>query len=233
MMNLRLKHDGILLKHYSNIGTNIPYVLFSVYFVLYLAITFTILQIQIYPLENRITYFDRVVYWSITDSLQQDILIASAIYGTAVLFTFKKYVSLPLSIMMIASSVTLLVVTDYGQNYNSVLFISSFPILLILMAISYLTYRKKGEDKKLQLDKMMYHFNFQKFLIVFFILFLAFELLVFLNWAIYPMALDTLSESWIWKLNLLENNLFYSFGLISSSLIFNQVGIYEESFFKI
>jgi len=218
-MNLRLKHDGILLKHFSKMGTNIPYVLFSVYFVLYLALTLTILQLQIYPLENRITYFDRVVYWSITGSLQQDILIASAIYGTAVLFTFKKYVSLPLSIMMIASSVTLLVVQDYGENYNSVLFISSLPILLILLTISNLSYRKKEEDKKLQLDKGINHFNFQKFLIIFFIVFSVFELLVFLNWLIYPMALDKLLGSWYWKLNLLENSLFYSFGLLSSSLI--------------
>jgi len=219
MMNIRLKHDGILLKHYSNIGPNIAYVLFSVYFVLYLAITLTIAHLQIYPLENRITYIDRVVYWSITDSLQQDILIVSAIFGTAVLFTFKKYISLPLSMTVIATSITALVITDYVQLYNSVLFISGLPILLILLAVSKLTYQRKREDKKLQSDKSINHLNFQKFFLIFFIIFLAFQLLVFLNWVIYPMTLDKLSESWIWKLNLLENNLFYSFGLLSSSLI--------------
>jgi len=182
MMKLETMHDGMLLKHNSSLGVNIPYLLFSVYFVLYLALSLTILELQIYPLENRITYLDRAVSWSITGFLQQDILIVSAIFAIAILFTFRKHVSLPLSIVMIASPIMTLATTNYGPPYDSVIFMSSLPILIMLLMISHLHYQKKRDNAKLQPDKSINRFSFQKFLTIFFLVFFAFQLLVFLNW---------------------------------------------------
>jgi hypothetical protein len=52
----------------------------------------------------------------------------------------------------------------------------------------------------------------------FFLIIAIFELIIFCRWVIYPIITPSTTE-WIWQLNLLENNLFYSFGLLSPSII--------------
>lgn len=75
----------------TSLNIKIPYVLFSIFVVLYAAFSLTIFKLQIFPTINRITYFDAAVRWTITDSLQYDIIFASIICSAAILMTYKKH----------------------------------------------------------------------------------------------------------------------------------------------
>jgi len=148
----------------------ISYVLFSIYLLLYIVFTLTIANQQIFPTINRITYFDASVSWSITGLLQFDILIASIIFSASILLLFRKYVSIPLSLMtLIPPILDTLDIVNY-QEISNRLFISTLPIIVFLMASSKLyELRKKS---KVFTQRKIHSFEIQKFLVWFFFVFL-------------------------------------------------------------
>lgn len=87
------------------------------------------------------------------------------------------------------------------------------PILISLL-IAYKII-SKIKSKKVEFWSLhdVSNFKIQKFLWIFFLVVSALELLVFMRWVVDPLILGV--SSWTWKLNLLENNLFYALGLLS------------------
>jgi len=191
------------------------YVLFSVYVILYLAFSLTIIKLHTYPFIHRITYIDYTANWTLTDSLQLDVVIASIIFSAAILCTFKKFIALPLSTVIMSSSTIILVASafsingiDYNQSVTNLFFLLSLPVLVVLLLANRIVHRMSyilPNDSR--------HFDFQKFLIIFFLTFAFLELFTLLRWLVHPALLDLSFEHVSWRLNILENNFFYSFGL--------------------
>lgn len=191
----------------------LPYVLFSIYLILYAVLFLTIIRFPIYPTLNRVTIVGPVVSWSFTESLQQDILIALIMYATAIPFLFRKNAILYLSIAIAGSS---LAGFYYSQSVANIALMSSLPAFLIILIVSRYV---QVLQNNLPLIGKQYSFNVEKLLLTFFAVFWIFELLVFFRWLIYPTMLDLSYSHWSWKLNLLENDLFYAFGSLSPYLL--------------
>ena len=221
-MNSRISKINIILtrNHTSVHNLNIAYVLFAIYLVLYTIFSLTIIKLQIFPLIKRITYFDVAVEWSVTGTLEQDIFLTLMMYSVLILIIFKKYVSVPISILMIVPAIFVITgeTTNY-QNFVEFIFFSSFPLLASLLALdkffrNQLSYSRFGVSTKTQ-----FTFKFHKFLVVFFLTLLGIEIIVLSNWVIHPPLFNLSTVPWSWKLNDLDNDLFFAFGLLSSSLM--------------
>jgi hypothetical protein len=188
------------------------YFLFSIYVILYAIFSLTITRLQINPILHRVTYFNMPVNWTITGSLQHDVIITSIIFSAAVLLTFKKSISLPLSIgTILGTAVVSISGIDYLQIVN-IVFILTLPILISVLIASQIVSKMRPKKMKFWISDDS-NFKFQKFLWVFFVVVGIMELSVFVRWVInifMPVA-----PSWTWQPNLLENNLFYAFGLLS------------------
>jgi hypothetical protein len=181
---------------------------------LYTIFTLTITKLQTNPLVHRVTYYNTPVSWTITGSLQYDVIITSIIFSAAVLLAFKKSISLPLSIGTILSTVVITILTtDYAQIVN-IAFLLTLPMLISLLIIHKIASKMKSKRMKSWISDDMYNFKFHKFLWIFFLVIGVLGSLVFVLWVVNPFVLGVTS-SWTWQFNLLENNLFYAFGSLS------------------
>jgi len=202
---------------FSNIKTAISYVLFSIYLIFYLAFTLTIGNLQISPTINRVTYFDTPVHWSITGFLEQDILIASIIFSSAIILLFQKHVSIPLSLMTLIPSI---VGTIYIENYREIsnfFFISTLPIIIFLIVWLKFSWVRKKNTGPFTHTKI-HNFEVKEFLVWFFFVLLTLEAIVLIIWLIKPVT-DLPEGHWSQNFTFLENNLFYAFGLLSPIII--------------
>jgi len=202
------------LKSNLNSHQNLTYILFSLYGILYTIFSLTIIHLQIFPNINRVTYFDTVVRWSITNSQQYDIVIASLIGVAAVLLSLRRTISIPFSLIIILG-IALPVITniDYSNQIVDLIFLLSLPIIMgMFIVANFLNKTKTSEG--LGKEKKQSYVQLNKFFTVFFYVLVALELIVLIRWIFNPFfPLESIQHP-TWRLNLLENNLFYAFGLL-------------------
>lgn len=196
------------------------YVMLSIYIILYTAFLLTIIKLPIFPIVNRVTFFDVVFSWSITGSLQLDILVASIFFSASIIFLYRRYISLLFaSINLLVPFVAYITTNNYAQYAANILIISSLPIIAGLLVISTRTKAYNGAMLFAIKHKKSLQFDVHEFLTVFFITLVILELIVFVRWSAYAVFVDQPSQHWSWRLNILDNNLFYAFGLLSPHLI--------------
>lgn len=191
------------------------YVLFSIYLVLYAVFSLTIIKLQIFPTINRITYFDTAVFWSLTNSINYDILVTLIILCTCIFFIFKRYISIPFIMIILGTSI-LTILFQRFENFNEVIFLITLPAVISLF-IGHKIFGKKFLHEQTKIFPTNFHI--EEFLKVFFLVFLIFEFFVIIRWLLNPLFLEISIEHWSWKLNFLDSNLFYAFGLLSKYLI--------------
>lgn len=195
-------------------GLNVAYALFSVYVILYLALFFTFIKLPIYPTVNRITYFGTSVGWSLSGSLHYDLVIALMVFAASAILLFRWKISISLSICALSAAMASFSIMPYNTLLLYAIFIASLPTLLAFLCI--------GLSQKNIKNKILRHskqgLGSQRLLVSFFMVFASFELFALVRWTIHPLFLDQLKSEWTWKINYLENNLFYAFGVLSPYL---------------
>lgn len=201
-------------------STRFFYALLSIYIILYTGLTLTVIKLPIYPVINRITFFDAVFKWSITDSLQLDMLIASALLSIALFLFYRKYLLVSIaSANVVTSLFAYITANSYAQYASGILFISSLPILVSLLLINIRIKMRIQEPLYPIMHHSRFGFDLQEFTAIFFTVLTILDLIVLIRWSTYALFLDGPSQHWSWRLNSLDNNLFYAFGLLSPHLI--------------
>lgn len=137
--------------------------------------------------------------------------MTAVIFSAAVLLTFKKSISLPLSISVISGTLIGMAYSNYPQIEN-IVFLLTMPTLVSILIVCTMTSKTKETVKLWILDASS--FKLQKFLKIFFLVVAIVEAIALVRWTAFPLVM-TSQSSWDWKINLLENNLFYAFGLLS------------------
>ena len=215
------KRKLIFLKTpYSKNHNFVSYLFLSVFIILYSIFSLSIINLQIFPTIDRVTFFNASVKWTITGYQEFDILLTSLIFSVAMIFTFKKKISIPLSILIILfPSLSIILDLDFLQQYAEISFFITFPLAIGLLVLSIVSLNQEIRTKPSDEHYPQGFFDFRKFLSWIFYLILIVELIAVITWIVYPFFLDAPSQEWSWRINFLENNLFYAFGLLSSSLI--------------
>ena len=196
---------------------NIAYVVFSLYSILYAIFILTIFQATIFPTISRITYTE-TVQWSITSSLQYDLLISSIFFAIGVLVVFKKNISIPLAGIVLSLSFLGTINSDYFSDVSLFTFVASMPAVVAITILPKLILLRSNNEIN-QVEKEQKFFEFQKFLRILFFVFVILESIVLIRWLIHPLVPDILLSHWSWQINLLDSNFFYSFGLLSPVLL--------------
>lgn len=196
-------------KQFVDIAIYAAYCLLSVYLILYIISFLTVVHLPIYPTINRITFFGATVSWSVTGSLQQDMIIMTAIYSAAVLLIFRRLVSLPLAIGTIAIATSVNVVSGQATDLLAIGFWLTLPILVLLLTIV-----KTRNHRLLLYDSIRLGGFFTAFLAVG----IALQLIVLARWAIYPSIAGLPYQHWSWHIAHLDTNFFYAIGLLSPYL---------------
>jgi len=214
------KKFQFLISSYSQKNLVLSYFALSIYVVLYTIFSLSIINLQIFPTVNRVTFFNVVVKWTITGSEEFDILLTTLIFSVAIISTFKKKLSIPISILIILFPLLSIILNlDFLQQFARISFFITFPLVIGLLVVSALSMKQEIQTKSSDKQYRQGYFDFGKFLSSVFFLIIIVELIAFLTWIIYPFLLDSPSPHWSWRINYLENNLFYAFGLLSPSLI--------------
>jgi len=201
----------------NRLSLNIGYVGFSIYSILYTIFVITIFELTIFPTINRITYTE-TVQWSITSSLEFDLLISSIFFAIGTLVVFKKNISLPFTGIVLGFSFLNIFNPDYFLDFGLVVFIVSMPVIIAITVLSKFSLLRSN-GKIIQSDETQKNFEFQNFLKILFLVFVIFESIALIRWLIYPLIPEILPSHWSWQINLLDTNFFYSFGLLSPILL--------------
>lgn len=201
----------------------LTYFLFSAYALLYMVLTATILKIKIFPTIDRITYVDAVVRWTITDSLQYDMLFASIIFATALLLSFRKKISVSFSVMLLVPVISASFF-DFFLEVSQMVFIFSMPTALTLFLVGYYLSnysqkkKKKSSSSLEKPEEVATGHSFRHALSVFFSVILLVELAAALRWVLTPVVLELPKNHWSWNIVSLENSVFYVLGLMVPSI---------------
>jgi len=198
----------------EHFGLNVTYISFSIYLILYAIFSLTILKITIFPTINRITYTEQV-QWGITGFTEYDVLIASIFYTLAVVIIFKKYFSIPLSTFILGFSLLGITNIEFFGEVSSFVLLSSLPIVIIILILGKYILCKSRNEKESQVEQKQNNFKLQNFLKILFLVFVVMESISLVRWLLYPILPEIPSQDLSWGVNFLENNLFYSFGLLS------------------
>lgn len=214
-MNLKNLNFAIIRDLSDKNQIKILYILLSFYLILYSIFSLTITKLEIFPFINRVTYSNVVVTWSFFDSLQYDIAITLVLFAALVLLFYKKIISIPLSLI----SITFAVISLSGLYDNIVhsFFILSILFLPVSCILNFII-NLNSNNKKVQVSSN-FKFSFFNFLKVFFWIVSIGTVFEIIRWLAYPFTLDLSLSHWTWKINTLENNLFYALALLSPYLM--------------
>ena len=192
----------------------------SAFLILYTILSLTIAKIQIFPTINRITQSDVAVNWSLTGSQDIDIIITTIIFSATILVTFKKILSIPISIIIFLTLfIPMNFTSDLIPTFAMISFFSTLPIILGLFCIPKFFWKNKSKNQFFYSSLNNKFYNLGNFLFIFFLVFVIIEFFSLIRWIIFPIVSNEYLPDWTWKLNFLENNLFLAFGLLSPILI--------------
>jgi len=210
-----LNYDFAQMKStYGEFILKAQYGLFSVYLILYAIFSLSLLEVQIFPTINRITYPEQVS-WIITGVRGEEEFFTLIILLIVVIITFKKHISLPYIFALIFPTFVML---NLDYNLSKPFFLSTLPVILFFLWIS--KYKLSVQSKnKFLIDYHPSSFNLNQFLKIFFYVFMVFESFVVIWWLAYPFTIKNSFGHGLWSLHQLESDLFYSFGLLAPHLI--------------
>lgn len=187
----------------------------SLYLLHYAILSLTILKTPIYPTISRVTIFGTVVNWTITGSLQMDIVILSVLFSATVFFLFRSRISIPLSIMAVSTSLVPATMQNQAMDLSSFVVLIGLPIIASLALASRFT----ALSHVFRLSHDRFIFDVRLFLAIFFLILTIMGTWVLFRWSILPFTSDEPYSNWSWTINSLETNLFYAAGLLSPYLI--------------
>jgi len=215
--NMNLKTENMNLQFFrpitNGIILNLAYASFSLYSILYAIFILTIFDITIFPTINRITYTN-TVYWSITDSLQFDLLISSIFFAVGTLIVFKKNISFPLIGIILSFSFLEIINPEYFSEISLFVFVACLPALVsIIILPKFILLRSNSEI--ISVEEENKYFKIQNFLKILFFVIVILESIALIRWLVYPIIPELSQSHWSWQINLLDTQIFYSFGLLS------------------
>jgi len=146
-------------------------------------------------------------------------LIASIFFAVGILFTFKKYISIPLTALIFGFSLLEGIYSNDFSDLSSFIFISSLPIIMSIIVLDKLISFRSKIEISYTIDEKKNHFDFQNFFWVLFLTCIFLESYTLVSWLIFPLLPDILQTHWSWQINQLETNFFYSIGLLSPVLL--------------
>ncbi len=201
----------------NRVALNIAYVAFSVYSILYTAFVLTIFELSIFPTIKRITY-TKTVEWSLSGSLEFDLLISSIFFSVGTLAVFKKRISIPFAVIVLSFSILNTIDPDSFFEIGLLVFIVSMPVIISIAVLSKFIFTSSNKEIINTEGKQNYS-EFQNFFKILFFVFVILESFTLIRWLIYPLIPEILPSHWSWQINLLDTNFFYSFGLLSPILL--------------
>jgi len=195
----------------------IAYVSFTIYSILYAIFILSIFELTIFPTIKRITY-STTLQWSVSGSVEIDILVSSIFFSVGTLIFFKKNISIPLAGTVLSFSFLNMFFPDFFSETSLIIFISSLPVVLTLTVLQKFILLRSNREI-IQENEEKKYFKFQNFLRVLFSVFVILQIITFITWLIYLIIPEIIQSHWSWEINLLDTNIFYSFGLLSPILL--------------
>lgn len=191
---------------------SLAFIAFSAYLIMYVILTLTLLEVNIYPTTNRITIVDATVQWTLTGVKNYDLLVALSCLSLSILFLFKRIVGISITGLVVL--LFLVSVSDVAHEKSfQILFFASLPFFVFMMGI----YIMKNKDSVIGLIETKPS-SLHRPLVIFISVVVVIELVVIGRWSLHPFFPAIEHDHWSWNLNNLESNLFYAFGLLSPHL---------------
>ena len=102
--------------------------------------------------------------------IQQDIFVTSIIYSFAILLTFKRFISIPISLIVGFTSFISLIGVTNDAFYSAVetIFFITFPVFVGLLVLNGIQ-KKRRLKKNLNTNIHLYCFEFNRFLFIIFL----------------------------------------------------------------
>jgi len=217
--SIRNGSDSIKSEH-NNLLAYFSFFTLSIFGILYTIFSLSIIGLQIFPTINRLTQTNVKINWSFSGSQEIDVIITTILFCAAVLTCFKKIISVPLSIIIFLMIIfPTLISSDYTTSFMNIAFLLTLPIIISLFLITKIFQSNNSKNQFLCGLQNMKHFKLDKFLKVFFFVFVIIEFAALIRWIIFPMVSAVDFQDLSWQFNSLETNLFLAFGLLSPILI--------------